>query len=176
MPAFVLLAVVGAWLAAQGTVGRLGARLLSWRELRAGETPTAVPTGGATGSSTTPAPAPSREGGTLTIDQIAQVALAAGLDPDQATIATAIAVLESGGQLDAHNPIPPDDSYGLWQINRLAHPQFSPAELVTAEGNARAMLIVSNHGTNWRPWSTYSRALANLTGARAAVQRVKGGR
>jgi hypothetical protein len=31
----------------------------------------------------------------------------------------AIALRESGGNPDAHNPNPPDDSYGLWQINML---------------------------------------------------------
>jgi hypothetical protein len=171
MPTIVLFAVLGSFLVAQGTVGRLGARLLSHREYRAGETtPGAARPAGFVPIST----AGGSSSGTLTIDQVARVAIDAGLTPEQAAIATAIAMVESGGRLDAHNPVWPDDSWGLWQINRLAHPQFTEAELVTAAGNARAMLIVSNHGTSWRgPWAgSYSKAMANLAGARAAVSRV----
>lgn len=58
MPGIVLLALVGAWLAAQGTVGRLGARVLSWREIRPGEVPAIEPTGAPSGPAGDVAPVP----------------------------------------------------------------------------------------------------------------------
>lgn len=42
-----------------------------------------------------------------------------GFPPDVAVKMTAIALRESGGNPNAHNPVPPDDSYGLWQINMI---------------------------------------------------------
>ena len=56
----------------------------------------------------------------LTADQILQVALQAGFPLDTATKMVAIALKESGGDPTAHNSTPPDDSYGLWQINMFA--------------------------------------------------------
>src|SRR5512143_3705085 len=96
----------------------------------------------------------------LSAEQVAQVALNVGLNEQQAVIATAIAMRESAGILEAHNPVFPDDSYGLWQINRLAHPQYSPEQLVTADGNAQAMYAISSHGTNWQPWQIGGNPLA----------------
>lgn len=54
---------------------------------------------------------------TLTADQILRVALQAGFPVDTAVKMVAIALKESGGDSSAHNAVPPDDSYGLWQIN-----------------------------------------------------------
>lgn len=179
--AAVALGVIGVWLVVQATAGRLGARVISYRAAAPGvptvdergyhlDTPEAfnAAANGLAGAT----------GGVLTIDQIARLALSAGLNADQAAVATAIAMRESGGNTAAHNPVPPDDSYGLWQINRLAWPQFSPAELSTAEGNARAMLVVSNHGTNWQPWTTGAAGYlgrTDITAARQAVTRARGG-
>src|SRR6516162_3290120 len=114
---------------------------------------------------------------TLSEPQIAKVALSVGLTPPQAVIATAIAMRESGGHLEAHNPVYPDDSYGLWQINRLAHAQYSPEMLQTAGGNAQAMLEVSSHGTNWQPWQIGGNPLARTdpAAAQAAVSQAVGG-
>jgi hypothetical protein len=41
--------------------------------------------------------------------------------PADAVVAVAIALAESGGNPAAHNPVPPDDSWGLWQINMRGH-------------------------------------------------------
>lgn len=174
-----LLALLGTWLLLQATAGRLPGRLLSYRQIRPGEVPPAGPTvqpnAYTPGAAPTVTPAGMPTSGRLSIDDIARLALSVGLTRDQAAMATAIAMRESGGNLAAHNPVPPDDSYGLWQINRLAHPGYSPAELVTAEGNARAMLAISLHGTNWRPWSTYRGMPAGtLAAARQAVDRAGG--
>ena len=56
---------------------------------------------------------------TLTGDQVYQYALGAGFPCDVAAQMVAIAQKESAFQTCAHNAVPPDDSYGLWQINML---------------------------------------------------------
>jgi hypothetical protein len=99
----------------------------------------------------------------LTSDQIALYAAAAGA-PDP-RLAAAIAMAESGGNTSAHNALPPDDSYGLWQINmigaggpdrRRALGITTNAQLYDPATNARAMMLVSGGGTNFTPWSAYT--------------------
>lgn len=99
---------------------------------------------------------------TLSYAQIRAYAQAAGAaDPDTAA---AIALAESGGSTTAHNIIPPDDSYGLWQINMLG--SLGPARrkslgissnssLFDPATNARAMALISKGGTDFSAWSTY---------------------
>jgi hypothetical protein len=63
----------------------------------------------------------------LSADQILQVAIQAGFpltdgSPSTAEKMTAIALRESGGCPNAHNPGPGEDSYGLWQINVQGNP------------------------------------------------------
>jgi len=53
---------------------------------------------------------------TLTPEQIYQICLDVGFSPDQAVTWTAIAMAESGGNTEAHNPNG-EDSRGLWQVN-----------------------------------------------------------
>lgn len=96
----------------------------------------------------------------LTMMQIGAFAYNAGVI-SQSALATAIAIAmaESGGKLTAHNPgsaTDREDSYGLWQINILAHPNFNKAQLYTASYNATAMYQVSGGGINWNPWGTYT--------------------
>jgi hypothetical protein len=55
----------------------------------------------------------------LTPDQIRSYAANAGFKGDDLNIAVQVALAESGGDPGAHNATPPDDSYGLWQINML---------------------------------------------------------
>ena len=94
--------------------------------------------------------------GTLTASQIKQVALNAGFTPGQAMVATAIALAESGGRANATNT----DSNGtvdrgLWQINSV-HQQFTASKLFDPLYNAQAAYQVSNSGTNWLPWATFT--------------------
>lgn len=99
---------------------------------------------------------------------VAQAALKAGIrTPQQLAEAVAIALAESGGNERAHNRVPPDNSYGLWQINMYQglgvarRTQFNltnDAELFDPDTNARAMMAISNGGTNWKPWTTYKGA------------------
>jgi Lysozyme like domain len=117
----------------------------------------------------------------------AQAAMGVGLTGDALVMAVAIAGAETGGTWSptAHNPIPPDNSYGLWQINMLGNlgparrAQFhltSNDELYDPDTNARAMYAISHGGTNWGAWSTYLSGAYNghLTTARAAVQAAGG--
>lgn len=99
----------------------------------------------------------------LTQGQIAMYAAAAGAPDPQ--LAAAVAMAESSGVTTRHNPVPPDDSYGLWQINmigsegperRRALGITSNSQLYDPATNARAMMLVSNGGTNWHPWTTYT--------------------
>jgi hypothetical protein len=46
-------------------------------------------------------------------------------------------------------------SFGLWQINHPAHPEFDPAQLLDASYNAHAALLVSKGGTDFTPWTMF---------------------
>ena len=85
------------------------------------------------------------------------VHMAAGFDASAAVIMAAIALAESGGVPNAWNPVPPDDSLGIDQINMLAHgTRFGTKDqLVDPLTNARAAYALSNGGTSFTPWSTY---------------------
>lgn len=114
---------------------------------------------------------------------IAQAAKSQGLTDAQAITATAVALGESGGVATAHNATPPDDSYGLWQINMFGTlgPQrrsqlgiASNDALFDPQTNARAMNIISSGGTNFRPWSVFTNGSYQrfLPRAQAAVAQV----
>jgi hypothetical protein len=79
--------------------------------------------------------------------------------------AAAVAMAESGGdpwaQGDPHGPSAPSPngtstSFGLWQVNHPAHPEFDPQRLLETDYNARAAFVISNGGTRWTPWSTFT--------------------
>lgn len=48
-----------------------------------------------------------------------------------------------------------ENSCGYWQINLDAHPQYSAPYIFDPYENARAALAISNHGTDFDPWTTY---------------------
>jgi hypothetical protein len=92
-----------------------------------------------------------------------------GLQQD-ADVAAAIAQAESGGCQYAKAG-PTDDrpvkqctyrqtngenSYGLWQINRRAHPGYTAASLYTPGGNAAAAVQIAGLPASFTPWSTYT--------------------
>lgn len=96
---------------------------------------------------------------------IADVARRAGFAGDALVVAVAVALAESGGDPRAHNGVPPDDSFGLWQINmigqlgvaRRAQLGISTNEaLYDPETNARAAYGIASGGTNFKPWTTYT--------------------
>ena len=87
--------------------------------------------------------------GTLGCSGLERLWEAAGGSPAHAFIAAEIAMAESGGNQYAHSPT---DDFGYWQINA------SNGALATysAYGNARSAIILSQNGTNWSPWTTYT--------------------
>lgn len=96
--------------------------------------------------------------------QIAGAAKAAGFSGSALITAVAIALAESSGNANAHNTRPPDNSYGLWQINmygnlgperRKQYGLSSNSELFNPATNAKAAYAISGGGKNFRPWSTY---------------------
>jgi len=106
---------------------------------------------------------------TLSTLEIYTLARRAGFlrDHDEAVIATAIALAESGGDSRAHNdnPATRDDSFGLWQINMFGdlgperRPQFGITgneELFDPLTNARAahQVFKSSQG-GFDAWSTF---------------------
>ena len=60
-------------------------------------------------------------GGQLGAQQLVNLALSSGFSREEAPIMAAIALAESGGRSNAHNPnrSTGDNSYGLWQINMI---------------------------------------------------------
>ena len=98
----------------------------------------------------------------LSRDQIAALAAAVGCQGEALDVAVAIAMAESGGNPAAVGDTTlPHASYGLWQINAIHDSEPEIAALGGAEACvdaakcAQAMWIVSSHGTNWEPWSTF---------------------
>lgn len=101
----------------------------------------------------------------LSDNEIASYALfLISLDDEIAATMTAIALAESGGNTNAHNAVPPDDSYGLWQINMYG--PLGPArrrdlglssntELFNPQTNAKAAKYVYDR-QGFRAWSVYT--------------------
>ncbi|MFD9893621.1 transglycosylase SLT domain-containing protein [Amycolatopsis sp. NPDC059027] len=120
---------------------------------------------------------------TLTATQIAEHAYKAGFRGHALETAVAVAMAESGGNPHAHNGTPPDNSYGLWQINMLGsmgparRHQFhlhSNSELFDPDENAKAAYAIAGHGKNFGPWSTYTNGAykKHLAAARKAAAEV----
>ena len=133
---------------------------------------------------------------TLSPAQIAGYASGAGFSSTrthrgvkETVMAVAIALGESGGNTNAHNARPPDNSYGLWQINMLGalgperRRQFgisSNEQLFNPAINARAAFkVFTDAGNSFRPWSvflngTYLRHLNAAMGGAAKPEIVGG--
>jgi hypothetical protein len=101
----------------------------------------------------------------LSYSQLKGLWIKAGGNPNDADDMAAIAMAESGGRPEAHNPNPPDDSYGLWQINMLG--SLGPSrraslglstnrDLFDPLTNAKAAVAIAAGGKNKTPWSTFT--------------------
>jgi hypothetical protein len=105
----------------------------------------------------------------LGFDDLYRLAVSVGFPPgDTAVTAAAVALAESG--ISGSNPHVSDPnavgdptfggSYGLWQINHPAHPEYDTEALLDPTYNAKAALAVwqnaPNGGSNFTPWSTYN--------------------
>jgi hypothetical protein len=104
--------------------------------------------------------------GSISINQAADYLRQAGVPESQVATGVAIGMAESSLRPTAHNPKPPDNSYGIWQINMLGKmgPDRRAAlglskneELFDPSVNARAAAMISSKGSNWQPWSTYGK-------------------
>jgi len=95
----------------------------------------------------------SAQGMTYNAAGIKSLWLAAGGSASSATVATAIALAESGGRSWAHSAT---DDLGVWQINHPAHPTYDVNKLVADDQayNASAAVAISQNG-NFNPWSTF---------------------
>lgn len=84
-----------------------------------------------------------------TAEQLKQLWIQAGGNPQNAALAAAVALAESGGNPNA-GPVNKNGSTdrGLWQINSIhgSLSSFDPLQ------NAKAAVQISNNGANWRPW------------------------
>jgi len=92
-------------------------RIRAWNDITAARQRQARQT---SGKNDGPAPG-SVPGGALGPEQLVDLALQSGFSPELAPIMAAIAMAESGGRTNAHNPnrSTGDNSYGLWQINMI---------------------------------------------------------
>ena len=121
--------------------------------------------------------------GVYDVKKLTQLARSVGMPDDKIPTMVAIALAESAGKTDAHNPVPPDDSYGLWQINMIGN--LGPArrkeyglksneELKDPRTNAKAALAVlkSQGLTAWSVYrsGSYKRYIGR---AKAAYEQVK---
>lgn len=103
----------------------------------------------------------------LSRDEIRKLLTDAGFKQNgvDTEIMVGIAFAESGGETTAHNAKPPDDSYGLWQINMLGkmgpsrRKQFgitTNQQLFDPRINAKAAkMIYDSQGL--KAWTTYTR-------------------
>jgi LysM repeat protein len=74
----------------------------------------------------------------------------AGGSQREAFMAAEIAMAESGGRQYA---LSPTNDYGYWQING----SHGPAEATfNPMGNAKAAIAISDDGSNWGAWTTYT--------------------
>ena len=89
------------------------------------------------------------QGGTLSCSGLESLWESAGGAPAAAETAASIAMAESGGSQFATGPA---GERGYWQI----HPVNGALSTYDAYGNARAAVILSNNGTNWSPWTTFT--------------------
>lgn len=110
--------------------------------------------------------------------EIAAAAKAGGFTGEEIAIATAIALAETHpkGNTFSHNAVPPDDSYGLMQINMIGsmgperRKRFglkSNADLYDPTTNMRVAKALKDGRGNWHDWSTYTQGKYLLYLARA---------
>jgi hypothetical protein len=95
-------------------------------------------------------------------DEIVAAAYRNGCSGDALPIAVAVALAESQGNTQAHNPKPPDDSWGLWQINYYGSLRAGrtaaygpPESMWDPDKCAAAARSVSGNWKDFGPWSTF---------------------
>lgn len=112
----------------------------------------------------------------LTPAQVAQVAYAAGFRNGAGyqgkgltwAVAVSLAENQSGSTTAQNHNSDGSTDTGLWQINSV-HRQYSAAQMMDPLQNAKAAYAISNGGTNWKPWATFTSGLAGVQLGRAAL-------
>ena len=101
-------------------------------------------------------------GDAMLSSSLQQLAANAGFTGSDLSVAVAVALAESGGNPLAYNPETASNtpqgqgSFGLWQIYRKSHPEFSSWNLFDPQANANAAYQVYRAaGSSFTPWSTY---------------------
>ena len=98
----------------------------------------------------------SAAGGSLTADDIRQLATDAGFSGWDLETAVAIAFAESSGNPDSVGDLTLGVSIGLWQVNLKYHPEYTHQELLDPQTNANAAYaIYQAAGDQFTPWSTW---------------------
>ncbi len=95
---------------------------------------------------------------TLSARQIYALARRAGLPPDRAATATAVALAESSGRTWVTSPNPDGGTnVGLWQLDTPGGEGsgYSVSQLQDPWTNAQVMAKTTNSGQDWGPWQTY---------------------
>ncbi len=87
--------------------------------------------------------------GTLDCPQLEDLWQAAGGSQTEAFTAAEIAMAESSGEQFATGLV---GERGYWQIN----PDHGSLSTYDPLGNAKAAVIISDDGTNWTPWTTFT--------------------
>lgn len=87
--------------------------------------------------------------GTLSCSGLSALWESAGGSHAAAFVAAEIAMAESGGSQYATGPA---GERGYWQI----HPDHGALSTYDPYGNARAAILISDNGSDWLPWTTYT--------------------
>lgn len=90
-------------------------------------------------------------GQTLGDEQIAALASYCWKKQNQ-VIAVAVALAESGGNPTNQNQC----CVGLWQVNVLAHNQYTRAAMENPVWNVHAACAIFHGAGGWQPWQTYT--------------------
>lgn len=96
---------------------------------------------------------------TLSMIQVARYAYAAGFRGQDLRTIVAISQAESGFNPQAHNPGGPGDpenSYGLWQINLVAHHDITAQQAMDPQQAANYAYKLFIHDGGFTDWSTYT--------------------
>ncbi len=102
----------------------------------------------------------------------ANAAFSAGFRGVSLIVAIAVAGAESNYNATS---VSPTGDYGLWQINKAAHPQMM-TNVFDPNQNARYAYQISAAGTNWGAWSAYKNGAyrSHLNEAKDAAKQVSG--
>ncbi len=92
----------------------------------------------------------SKLSGTLGCSGLEALWESAGGAHAEAFMAAEIAMAESSGNQYAHSPT---NDYGYWQINGVHGPSMAT---YNPTGNAKAAISISDDGSNWAAWTTYT--------------------